>query len=80
MSKGKRAAVLERIERIEDAIAKAQEYLETGAHAHWHGFRPIFGDEKDRPPHRDWVENVFLTRKQRALARAEKLLDRLSDD
>ena len=80
MSRAKRAAVLERIERIEVAITKAREYLDTGAHAQWHGFRPIFGDKKDRPPHRDWIENVFLVRKERALARAEKLLDRLSDD
>src|SRR5947209_3675346 len=38
----KRKAVLDRIESLEKAISKAREYLETGKHAHWSGFRPLF--------------------------------------
>lgn len=69
------------IELIEDAIAKAREYLETGAHADWHGFRPVFygktKEGKALPPHKDWVRNVFLPSKEKALHLAEKKLDRL---
>jgi hypothetical protein len=67
----KRKAVLERIESFEEAIAKAKEYLESGKHAHWAGFRPLFvskfKDGKELPPHNDWVKNVFLPQTQRAL-------------
>jgi hypothetical protein len=77
----KKKAVLDRIKSLEDDIAKAREYLETGAHAHWHGFRPLFNDKvRDGellPPHKDWVKNVFLPSRERALRKAEKLLDRL---
>lgn len=77
----KRKAVLERIESIEQAIDRATEYLESGKHAHWSGFRPIFvskfKDGKEMPPHKDWVKNVFLPRKQKALKRAERLVERL---
>ena len=38
----KRTSVLERIQLIEQAITKAKEYLESGKHAHWIGFRPLF--------------------------------------
>jgi hypothetical protein len=76
----KKEAVQRRIKSIEDDIAKAQEYLETGAHAHWHGFRPALKskivDGKESPPHKDWVKNVFLPSRERALKKAEKLLDR----
>jgi hypothetical protein len=77
----KRKAILERIERFEDAISKAREYLETGDHAHWHGFRPWFVNKvrngKALPPHKDWVKNVFLPRYEKALKHAEKRLERL---
>jgi hypothetical protein len=76
----KRKAVLERIQSIEQAIGKAKEYLESGKHAHWSGFRPLFvpkfKDGKELPPHKDWVKNVFLPRKDKALKRAEKLVER----
>jgi hypothetical protein len=77
----KRRAVLDRIATLEEEIAKAREYLESGAHAHWHGFRPLFkikvqGGEV-LPPHKNWVKNVFLPSRERALRKAEKLLDRL---
>ncbi len=77
----KRKAVLDRIGSLEKAIGKAREYLETGKHAHWSGFRPLF-DRKFRngnelPPHKDWVKNVFLPRKEKALRYAEKVLERL---
>jgi len=78
----KEKAILDRIKHLEDAISKAREYLETGAHADWSGFRPWFvekvRDGKVLPPHKDWVKNVFLPRCEKALARAEKTLERLA--
>ena len=75
----KRKAVLERIDSLEQAIGKATEYLESGKHADWSGFRPLFvskfKDGKELPPHRDWVKNVFLPRQEKALRRAEKLVE-----
>jgi hypothetical protein len=77
----KRKAVLDRIERLEGAIDKAKEYLKSGKHADWNGFRPWFvgkkKDGKELPPHKDWVKNVFLPRMEKALNRAEKILERL---
>ncbi|TWT30284.1 hypothetical protein KOR34_48420 [Posidoniimonas corsicana] len=77
----KRRAILDRIAHLEVAITNAREYLETGEHAHWHGFRPLF-DSKTRnsrtlPPHIDWVKNVFLTRQEQALKAAYDKLERL---
>ena len=46
--KSKKNDILERIKDIEDAIAKGREYLETGEHAHWHGFRPLFAHKVKR--------------------------------
>jgi hypothetical protein len=75
-------AVVERIKRIEDAITKGTEYLESGKHADWKGFRPLFYTKirngKELPPHRDWVKNFLLPRWEKALIRAEKLLGKLS--
>lgn len=77
----KRKAILERIKNLEQGIVRAKEYLESGRHAHWHGFRPLFVDKlkdgKELPPHRDWVKNVFLPRAERSLARAQNVLERL---
>jgi hypothetical protein len=77
----KRKAVLDRIAALERAIRKAREYLERGDHANWSGFRPLFDpkrrDGAELPPHKDWVRNVFLPRKEKALGRAEKILERL---
>lgn len=77
----KKKAVLERIKRLEEAIAKGREYLETGRHAGWRGFRPLFAakkrDGRELPPHKDWVKNVFLPRRERALRHAEKVLERM---
>ena len=77
----KRKAVLERIESLEQAIGRAREYLESGQHAHWSGFRPLFvhkqNDGKELPPHKDWVKNVFLPNKEKALRRAEKTVEQL---
>jgi len=77
----KKKAVLDRIKRFEEAIAKGQEYLETGKHADWRGFQPLFDarvrNGKRLPPHKDWVKNVFLPRRERALRQAEKALERL---
>ena len=77
----KKKAVLERIESFEQAIGRAREYLESGQHAHWSGFRPLFvhkqNDGKELPPHKDWVKNVFLPNKEKALRRAEKTVEQL---
>ncbi len=77
----KKKAVLERIGSLGGDLAKAQEYLKTGAHADWNGFRPLFTpkfrDGKALPPHKDWVKNVFIPNRERALLKAEKALDRL---
>ncbi len=74
-------AILDRIKTLEEAINKGREYLESGAHADWRRFRPLFvpkmTDGKASPPHKDWVKNVFLPRREGALKRAERLLERL---
>ncbi|HUU11644.1 MAG TPA: hypothetical protein VM431_14045 [Phycisphaerae bacterium] len=80
----KKKAILDRIKHLEDAIAKGREYLESGKHAHWHGFRPWSVDKvrdgKTLPPHKDWVKNVFLPREERALKKAEKALEKTDLD
>lgn len=79
----KKKAVLDHIKRLEKAIARGHEYLESGKHADWRGFQPMFDakvrDGKRLPPHRDWVKNVFLPRRERALRDAEKTLERLEE-
>ncbi len=42
----KKKAVLDRIKRLEEAITKGSEYLESGKHAHWNGFRPLFASKR----------------------------------
>lgn len=78
----KRKAILDRIKHLEEAIAKGHKYLESGKHANWTGFRPLFAPKfrngKELPPHRDWVKNVFIPRMERALDRAERTLERLA--
>jgi hypothetical protein len=78
----KRKAVLDRIESLEEDILRAKEYLDSGKHANWSGFRPLFVSKvkngKELPPHKDWVKNVFFPRKEKALRRAEKLIERIS--
>jgi hypothetical protein len=73
-------AVLERIRSSQDALLRAREYLRSGDHAAWNGFRPVFRAKsrvgKVLPPHRDWIQNVFIPRMERSLTRAEKLLER----
>jgi hypothetical protein len=77
----KKKAVLDRIKHLEEAITKAREYLESGAQSGWRGFRPLFTAKmrggNQLPPHKDWVRNVFLPRRERALRYAEKILERL---
>ena len=77
----KSKAVLGRIKRIEDEITKGSEYLEGGKHAHWNGFRAWFvqkvRDGKVMPPHKDWVKNVFLPQRERALRKAQMALEKL---
>ena len=75
----KKKAILERIESHEDALTRAYEYLETGAHSDWPGFRAFFTpkhkDGKEVPPHRDWVKNVFIPNYEKAIHKAERKLD-----
>jgi hypothetical protein len=75
-------AVLDRIQSLEQAIGRAKEFLESGKHANWSGFQPWFDrkirDGKQLPPHKDWVKNVFLPRKEKALSRSEKILEQLA--
>ena len=56
--------------------------METGAHADWHGFRPLFEpklrDGKELPPHKDWVRNVFIPRLEKELSQSERALERIS--
>lgn len=77
----KKKDIRERIRSFEAAIRRANEYLESGKHADWAGFRPNFTDKKregkSAPPHKDWVRNVYRPQMERALTRAEKLLERL---
>ena len=72
-SDAKKKTILERVESLEESARKAKEYLESGKHANWVGFRPLFVS-KLQPLHKDWVRNVFLVRTEKALRRAEKLL------
>jgi len=78
----KKTAVLDRIKHLEEAIARGREYLESGKHAHWTGFRPLFAPKiregEELPPHREWVKNVFLPRVERSLRQADRALERLS--
>jgi hypothetical protein len=78
---GKRKSIEARIDRIEAAIKLANDYLETGEHADWHGFRPLFvkkfKDGKPCRPHKDWVKNVFLRNRRRQSADAKRALERL---
>ena len=77
-----RKVILERMKYLEEGIAKGRQYLQTGAHGDWRGFKPLFDakmkDGKQLPPHPDWVRNVFIPRRERALSRAEKLLERMT--
>jgi hypothetical protein len=77
----KEKAVRERIKSHEDALVKAKEYLETGAHSNWPGFGALFApktkDGRDVPPHKDWVRNVFIPRHEKAIRKAERILERL---
>jgi hypothetical protein len=77
----KQKAVLDRITHLEEAITKGREYLEVGAHPEWVGFRALFANKRKDgtvlPPHPDWVRNVFPPRRERALKRAERAMERL---
>jgi hypothetical protein len=79
----KRKAVCERIKHRQQAIVRAKEYLQSGKHANWQGFSPLFVDKiKDgevQPPHRDWVKNVFLPNAEKRLKRDEKVLELLEE-
>jgi hypothetical protein len=78
LSNAKKKDILERIEALEQSVRKAKEYLESGKHAHWIGFQPFFVS-KGLPPHKDWVKNVYLARKEKELGSAENLLERFDD-
>ncbi len=71
------------ISRVDTAIKLANDYLETGEHADWHGFRPLFvgkfKDGKPCPPHTDRVINFFLRDCRRPLRDASRALERLEE-
>lgn len=77
----KKKEIEERIQHLEAALEKAREYLENGSHAHWHGFRALFKnkikDGKVSPPHKDWIRNVFIPSREKAVRKAEAILDRM---
>lgn len=77
----KEKAVLERMESHKDALVRAKEYLETGAHSNWPGFRALFApkirDGREMPPHKDWVTNVFIPGHEQAIRKVERILERL---
>lgn len=79
----KEKTLIDCIRRIEEEIAKGREYLESGKHADWQGFRPLFVDKvrdgKVLPPHKEWVRNVFLRDHEKSLTAANKLLERLTE-
>ncbi len=72
-------AVTDRIEQIKKNLLIGYEFLATGAHGNWHGFKPLYVEKtKDGialPPHRDWVKNVFIAELERSLVKAEKKLE-----
>ncbi|MEO0574353.1 MAG: hypothetical protein AAF004_02735 [Pseudomonadota bacterium] len=72
---------MDRIESLEAELSKAREYLADGSHSSWHGFRQFFVPKmrhgKALPPHRKWIENVFIPSRERALRNAEKILERM---
>ena len=76
--------VLDRIERLKQAIDIATEYLKSGKHANWKGFRPLFVRKqrkgKELPPHQDWVRNVYIRRMEKALSHAEKVLEQFAKE
>ena len=76
-------AVVKHIERIEDAIIKGANSGERRPRR-LARFSVVFHNKvqngKAAPPHRDWVQNVFLPRSERAVERAEKALQRLERD
>jgi hypothetical protein len=78
----KEKAIVDRIVHLEDAIARGREFLESGKHAEWHGFQPMFVDKiRDGfrlPPHTDWVRNVFLPRRKKQLKMAHAALERVT--
>ncbi len=78
----KSKTVLDRIAAAEDALARAREYLATGAHQHWPGFRALFAPKQrngiELPPHADWVRNVFIPRMEKVLVEAERAMEKLS--
>ena len=80
--KSKTNALKDRIFHLKKAISIANEYLENGSHAQWHGFEPLFSeklkDGKGLPPHKDWVKNVFIPQNEKALKKAEMVLEKLS--
>jgi len=78
----KKKAILDRIKHLEDAIIKGKEYLDSGKHTDWHGFRPLFvekvRDGKILPPHKDWIRNVFIPSNESALKKTQEQLDKLT--
>lgn len=79
----KKVALLKRIKELEIDISIAEQYLENGSNAHWHKFRPLFKNKVKNgdllPPHKDWVKNVFLPDREKALRKSEKLMEQFEN-
>lgn len=80
LDENKKRNIAKRVKSLEEDLIKAREYLENGAFSNWHKFKPLFfnkiKDGKVEPPHPDWVKNVFIPNIEKALCKAEELLDR----
>ena len=76
IEQGSRRPSLRALRRLAAKLGVTPEYLETGAHAGWQAFRPLFVG-KDQPPHKDWVRHVFIRRLEREIARNKRAMKRL---
>ena len=80
----KATSVMGKIKWCEDQLKLAYRYLDTDEGSDLRIFRPLFTKKLDAsgnalPPHKDWVKNVFIRRREKAIVRLQKRLRRLED-
>lgn len=73
-----------KIRWCEHQLKLAYRYLDTDQGSDLHIFRPLFDKKLDAsgkalPPHKDWVKNVFIRRREKAIVRLHQLLRRIDD-
>lgn len=73
-----------KIRWCEEQLDLAYRYLETDEGSDLRIFRPLFSNKLNvsgnvLPPHKDWVKNVFIRRRENAILRLQKLLRRLEE-